>query len=64
MGRKGRDLSEYKTIFVNEPSPEAVDNWFRMYLEILRDKYGTETVVAALRELQKESATEEVKIRI
>ena len=38
MGRKGRDLSEYKTSFVNEPSPEAVDNWFRLYLRILCEK--------------------------
>jgi len=64
MGRKGRDLSEYKTVFVNEPSPEAVDNWFRLYLRILCEKYGTESIIAALRELQKESDTEEVKVRI
>lgn len=64
MGRKRKDLSEYKTVFVNEPSPEAVDNWFRLYLRILCENHGTEAVVAALRELQKESDTEEVKIRI
>lgn len=64
MGRKGRDLSEYKTVFVNEPSPEAVDNWFQLNLKILCEKYGTERIIAELRELQKESDTEEVKIRI
>ena len=64
MGRKRIDLSEYKTVFVNEPSPEAVDNWFRLNLRILCEKYGTESIIAALRELQKESDTEEVKVRI
>ena len=64
MGRKVKDLSGYKTVFVNEPSPEAVDNWFRLNLRILCEKYGTESIIAALRELQKESDTEEVKVRI
>ena len=64
MGRKRIDLSEYKTVFVNEPSPEAVDNWFRLYLRILCEKHGTESVVAALRELQKVSDSVEVKIRL
>ncbi len=27
-----------KQVFVNEPSPEAVDNWFRLYLRILCEK--------------------------
>lgn len=64
MGRRVKDLSGYKTIFVNEPSPEALENWFRLNLRILCEKYGTDIVIAVLRELQKESETEEVKIHI
>ncbi len=64
MGRKGRDLSEYKTVFVNEPSPEAADAWFKLNLNLACEKYGTESIIAILRELQKESDTEEVKVRI
>lgn len=64
MGRKVKDLSGYKTVFVNEPSPEALENWFRLNLRILCEKYGTDIVIAVLRELQKESETEEVKIHI
>lgn len=64
MGRKRIDLSEYKTVFVNEPSPEAVDNWFRLNLRLACEKYGTEAVIATLRKLQEESDTEEVKVRI
>ena len=64
MGRRVKDLSEYKTIFVNEPSPEAVDNWFRLNLRILCEKYGTDIIVAVLRKMQAESDTEEVKVRI
>ena len=64
MGRKVKDLSGYKTIFVNEPSQVALDNWFRLVLQIACEKYGTENVVAVLRKMQEESDTEEVRIHI
>lgn len=52
MGRKTAiNYDEYNVRFINEPSEEALTNYYNILIDFLIEKYGSNPVKIALEEL-------------